>query len=164
MKDKLAALYLLWTALLDRLRSPFLLLIRLYWGWGFLQAGWGKLSNLSQPTDYFQSLGIPFPHANAILASTTETLGGLCLLLGFASRIATVPLLGVMAVAYLTAEHDALVAVWSDPDKFTGATPFLFAFACLIVLLFGPGLFSLDAWIGRRNVLGIKGRVADSHS
>lgn len=33
----------------------------------------------------------------------------------------------------------------SDPDKFTGATPFLFLFASLLVFVFGPGKLSLDA-------------------
>ena len=40
-------------------------------------------------------------------------------------------------------------AITSEPDKFTGATPFLFLFACLIVLAFGPGKLSLDALLGK---------------
>ena len=145
--NRLDLLYARWTALLDRLQSPFLLLIRLYWGWGFLTTGWGKVTNLPKTADYFGALGIPFPYANACAAATVETLGGCLLLVGLGSRIVTVPLLCVLGVAYATAESDAVKAIWTDPDQFTAATPFLFALACLIVLLFGPGPLSVDAWI-----------------
>ncbi len=152
MKETPASLYARWTALLDCLRTPFLLAIRLYWGWSFVQTGWGKLAHPGQVAGYFQSLGIPFPQLNALLAGATETLGGLLLLLGLGARIVTVPLLFVLAVAYATAESDALKAIWTngDVDKFTAATPFLFALACLVVLLFGPGAWSLDAVLARR--------------
>jgi putative oxidoreductase len=42
-------------------QSPFLLLVRLYWGWQFAQKGWGKLRNLPQITTFFASLNLPFP-------------------------------------------------------------------------------------------------------
>lgn len=42
-------------------QSPFLLLVRLYWGWQFAQTGWGKLHNLPQITTFFTSLNLPFP-------------------------------------------------------------------------------------------------------
>ena len=54
-----------------------------------------------------------------------------------------------MSVAYLTAEREALNSFFSDPDKFTGATPFLFLFAALIVFAFGPGKIALDALVFR---------------
>jgi putative oxidoreductase len=37
-----------------------------------------------------------------------------------------------------------LRAIVSDPEKFTGAAPFMFLLVALIVLAFGPGAFSLD--------------------
>jgi len=147
-------LYRKWVALLDRLRGFFLLAVRLYWGWGFMQAGWGKVSHLSRVAEYFQSLGIPFPQANAALAGSTEMAGGLLLLLGLGARLVPVPLLFVLGVAYATAEKEALQALWSDPDKFTAATPFLFAFACLVVLFCGAGPWSADTWIACRKKSG----------
>src|ERR1700744_705982 len=47
------------------LQAPFLLAVRLYWGWQFAQTGWGKLHNLARITEFFRSLGIPFPAFNA---------------------------------------------------------------------------------------------------
>lgn len=128
------------------LQAPLLLIMRLYWGLSFFQTGKGKLMDISKPAEYFQSLGIPFPHQQAILAACTECFGGLLLAIGLASRLVSIPLTIVMIVAYATAENEALRAIFSDPDKFTSATPFLFLLTLLIVIAFGPGAFSLD-WI-----------------
>lgn len=131
------------------LQSLVLLGLRLYWGWQFSLTGWGKLTHVDKVTGYFQSLGIPFPHFNVILAGTTETVGGFLLLLGFGSRLVPLPLIFTLAVAYWTAERDSLNAIFSDPDKFVSATPFEFLLASVIILVFGPGLFSVDYLIGR---------------
>ena len=133
----------------DFLQSPLLLAIRLYWGWQFAQTGWGKLMNLDRTASYFESLNIPLPKVNAIMAGATECGGGALLALGLFARPASVPLIFTMLVAYWTADRDALKAITSDPDKFTGATPFLFLFAALIVLAFGPGKLALDALLGK---------------
>jgi putative oxidoreductase len=58
-------------------------------------------------------------------------------------------LIFTMLVAYWTADREALQAITSDPDKFTGATPFLFLLAAVLVLAFGPGKLSLDALLGK---------------
>jgi putative oxidoreductase len=125
-------------------QSPLLLVVRLYWGWQFAQTGWGKLTHLDRTASFFASLDIPLPKVNAVLAGTTECLGGALLALGLFARPAAVPLIFTMLVAYWTADHDALVALTSNPDKFVTATPFLFLFASLLVLVFGPGRLSLD--------------------
>jgi putative oxidoreductase len=129
------------------LRSPLLLVIRLYWGWQFFVDGKGKLTHLDKVTAYFASLNIPAPRLNCVLASSTECVCGMLLLLGLLSRFAALALIGVMSVAYLTAEREALNSFFSDPDKFTGATPFLFLFAAVLVFAFGPGKIALDTLV-----------------
>ena len=131
------------------LRSPVLLLIRLFWGWQFFIAGKGKLGNLEKTTQFFESLHIPAAHLNAIVASSIECFGGLLLLVGFASRLVSIPLMAVMTVAYFTADLENLKALFSDPDKFTGSDEFLYLFAALLIFVFGPGLFSVDGLIGK---------------
>jgi putative oxidoreductase len=54
-----------------------------------------------------------------------------------------------MCIAYLTSDRDSLSVIFSDPDTFTGATPFLFLAASLLVLVFGAGELSVDGLIGR---------------
>jgi putative oxidoreductase len=134
----------------DHLRSPLLLAIRLYWGWGFFEAGKGKLGNLDQTTEFFRTLSIPAPGANALVAACTECFGGLLLLAGLGSRIVAIPLIFTMCVAYMTAHRDSLSTILSDPDHFTEQAPFLFLLASTTVLAFGPGAFSLDALLERR--------------
>ena len=132
----------------NALRSPLLLIIRVYWGWEFFLTGKGKLMDLSKPTEYFASLGIPLPHFSAILAACTECFGGLLLLVGLASRLITIPMMILLVIAYLTADIEAARAIFSDPDKFLSAAEFQFLFAVVIVFVFGPGIFSVDALIG----------------
>jgi putative oxidoreductase len=131
------------------LQSPLLLVVRLYWGWQFFQTGKGKLMNHDKFVGFFQNWHIPFPSLNVYLAAGTECFGGLLLLIGLGSRLVSLPLLFVLVIAYVTAESDALKSIFSDPDKFTGATPFLFLMACMMVLVFGPGKFSADALLGK---------------
>jgi len=138
------------TAIGRFLEPVFLLVIRLYWGWQFFETGKGKLAHLDKITGFFASLHIPAPHLNAIAAGCTETIGGLLIVVGLFSRIVTLPLMFVLAIAYLTAESDALHAFFSDPDKFMDVTPFLFLFAMLIIFIFGPGCISLDRLIFKK--------------
>jgi putative oxidoreductase len=130
------------------LQSPLLLAVRLYWGWSFFQTGLGKLHNLEQTTAFFTDLGLPMPAVNATLAGATECVGGLLLLAGLASRLTAIPLIFTMIVAYFTADLEAVKNIFSEPDKFFAADPFLFLFAALLVLVFGPGAFSLDHLLG----------------
>ena len=132
------------------LQSPLLLVIRLYWGLSFAQTGWGKLRHLDKTAEFFASIDIPLPKLNALAAGATEFLGGLLLALGLFARPATVPLIFTMIVAYATADGEALRAIFSEPDGFVTAAPFLFLLASLVVLAFGPGRLSLDAWFSRK--------------
>jgi len=135
---------------LSRLQSPMLLAVRLYWGYQFAQTGWGKLHHLARITDFFTSLGIPFPGLNAHFVSGLEFVGGILLMLGLLSRPVALLLAGNMFVAYLTADREALLAIFSDPGKFYVADPYTFLFASVMVLVFGPGWFAIDTIIRRR--------------
>jgi putative oxidoreductase len=133
------------------LQSPLLLIIRLWWGWSFAQTGWGKLMNLDRTAGFFESLSIPLPKLNAVMAGSTELFGGALLALGLFARPASIPLASTMVVAYLTAHREELMAIFSDTDKFLEAAPFTFLLAALLVLAFGPGKLSLDHLIfGRK--------------
>jgi len=135
------------------LQSPFLLLfVRAYWGWEFAEDGWGKIHNLGKVTDYFASLNLPMPGQTALFVSVVELVGGVLLILGLLSRLTGLVLTVNMIVAFLSVEGDraALFSVFTDPDKFSAATPYGFLFASLVILIFGPGKFSLDWLIARK--------------
>jgi len=148
MVDKVVKAYEWWIAKLAYAQSPVLLIIRLLVGVGFAQAGWGKLSgDMDQVAGYFASLGIPAPTLNAYMAAVTELVGGIVLVLGIASRLTTIPLIVTMIVAFATAHREALGSLFSDPGTVMGEAPFPFLLGSLVVLLWGPGLFSLDGLI-----------------
>jgi putative oxidoreductase len=133
------------SAIASTLQSPFLLAIRLYWGWQFAQTGWGKLHNIARITGFFASLNIPFPSLSAHFIAGLELVGGILLILGLGSRLISLLLTANMLTAYWTADREALASIFSDPGKFYVADPYTFLFASLMVLVFGAGLFSLDA-------------------
>jgi putative oxidoreductase len=143
-------LYARFAALDSYLQSPFLLLVRLYWGWQFAQTGWGKLHNLDKITNFFTSLNIPFPAASAHFVAGLEFVGGILLILGLGSRFIALLLTCNMLVAYWTADREALFSIFSDPGKFYVADPYTFLFASLLILIFGAGLFSVDALLAKR--------------
>ena len=132
-------------------QSVLLLVIRLYWGWSFFLTGRGKLVNLGKTTEFFASLDLPLPKINAMVAGSTECVGGLLLLLGLGARLVSVPLMFTMIVAYATADKEALAALFSDPDKFVSAAPFQFLLASAIVFAFGPGKLALDTLWARKS-------------
>lgn len=147
---RLAYLHGLFCRVADYLCSPLLLAIRLYWGWQWVQTGFGKLQNQARVVDFFTSLNIPFPALNAHFVTGLEFFGGMLLIAGFLSRPISLLLCCSMFVAYWTAAREALFAIFSDPGKFYSADAFTFLFAALLILAFGPGLFSLDALIARK--------------
>jgi putative oxidoreductase len=146
----LTRLYGLLVTAASSLQSPFLLLVRLYWGFQMMQTGWGKLHSLAKVTDYFTSLGVPLPAVTTPCIVTLEFVGGILIMLGLGSRLFALLLTCDMLVAYIAGDRAALFSIISDPDKFYAAAPYTFLVAFLIVLIFGPGRLSLDALLTNR--------------
>ncbi len=130
-------------------QTPFLLFVRLYWGWQLVESGWGKLHHLEKVTEFFTSLGLPMPGPTAVFISSLEFFGGILLALGLFSRVISLLLTVNLITAYITADREALFSIFSDPDKFYAATPYTFLFASLLILLFGAGKVSVDTLLGR---------------
>lgn len=80
------------------------LLLRIYLAPIFIIAGWGKLSDLESTAYYFgEYLGLPFANLMALLAGATEFFGGIAILIGFATRWFSIPLMITMLVAATSA-------------------------------------------------------------
>ncbi len=133
--------------LVSYLQSPFLLFVRLYWGWQLAQSGWGKLHHLANVAEYFGTLGLPMPAQMAVFIACVEFFGGIFLALGLASRVTGLVLTVNLTMAYVLGDREALLSFFSDPDKFIAAAPFAFLIVSLIVLIFGAGKISADAAI-----------------
>jgi putative oxidoreductase len=145
---RLRQLYGQFFDLVSYLRSPFLLLVRLYWGWQLIQSGWGKLHHLDKVTEFFGSLNLPMPAQTALAISSLEFFGGIFLAIGLLSRLTALVLTINMVMAYITADREALLSIFSDPDKFYAAAPYTFLIASLLILIFGPGKITADSLIG----------------
>lgn len=118
---------------------------RLTVGLVFFTSGWGKLNDLEKVTEFFTELGLPQPAFQAVLASTAELVCGFLLLVGFATRLAVVPLVITMMVAIRT-------ALWEQVDGLSSLVGLLeFAYIALLVGLgiSGAGPLSMD-WLIER--------------
>ena len=119
---------------------------RLAIGWIFLQSGWGKLQDLSKVVAYFADLGIPAPQIQAPLAAATEFVCGALLLLGLATRLASLPLIGTMLVAILTALRGDI----QELSDLFGLAEFLYIALLLWLGAYGPGPISLDGLFAKK--------------
>ena len=149
MSELLKKYYSLLIQVSSSLQSPFLLAVRLYWGWQFMQTGWGKLTDIGKVVGFFTNLGIPAPTLNAYFVSALEFGGGALLILGLGSRLIALPLVVDMLTAYITADREAFFSFFSNPDKFTAAAPYTFLIASLLILIYGPGMISMDRLLAR---------------
>jgi putative oxidoreductase len=124
-----------------------LLVLRLGFGLAIALAhGLGKMSNLERFIGTVESRGIWLPAVTGPAAALSEFVGGLLLAAGLLTRPAAALLLGTMLVA---------VFVVHAGDPF-GRKELALAYACVsvVVLLAGPGRYSLDAlWLRRGRAL-----------
>lgn len=118
---------------------------RLVIGWIFVQSGWGKLHNLEHVVQFFRDLGIPAPELQAPFVATTELACGALVLAGLATRLAALPLIGVMVVALTTALRDRIAEL---SDLF-GLAEFLYVLLLASLVVLGAGPLSLDALVRR---------------
>lgn len=125
---------------------------RLVIGWAFHQTGNGKLEHFDRTVDFFTNLNIPMPRANAWFVSWLEYAGGIAIMLGLLTRLVSFLLAGSMVVALLTADRVAfLTALKGSSDSgLTDVTAFVFLLFLSWLVLYGPGLVSVDALLFRR--------------
>lgn len=139
-------LYLTITYKLTNLKDIPLLLMRLILAYGFYGPAIMKLNDVGAIAEWFNSIGIPAPTLNAYLATYTEITGALFLLLGFATRFITIPLMVTMLVAIKTVH-------WQNGFEASenGFEIPLYYIVMLITLFFsGPGKLSVDYLINGR--------------
>ena len=121
-----------------------LLSLRIVVGVTFLIHGLDKLSDLSDAERVFDSFGIPAPEVLAPFVGVTETVGGLLLITGLATRLAALALTGDMVVALVTAHSELRFFAREGGIELE----LLLAGASLALVLAGAGRFSLDGALG----------------
>jgi putative oxidoreductase len=116
------------------------LLARLTLGGVFIDSGWQKLHDIPSIVEYFESLHIPFATIQAPMVAGLEFTCGILVLLGLFTRVAVLPLIGIMTVAILTAKIEDLKSL----SDLLGFAEFCYIVLCIWLFTNGPGKASLD--------------------
>jgi putative oxidoreductase len=136
----------------SHLQSIFLLYMRLTWGQLLFWIGVGKWEDMDNIVLFFNSLGFYHPSFWAHFVAGFEVIGGACLVVGLASRLVSIPLICLMITALSTAHAADLTRFrfLLEPASLVAQAPYPYLITSILMVLFGPGCFSLDGWIRRR--------------
>jgi uncharacterized membrane protein YphA (DoxX/SURF4 family) len=97
----------------------------------------------------FTRIGIPMPHAMAPFVGTVEIVCGLLVLLGLRTRLAAIPLLGVICTAIATTKVPVLFKSGFWPTEAEARTDYSMLMGLIFLVLAGSGCLSLDAHFSR---------------
>lgn len=122
------------------------LLVRLVFGYFWLETGWAKLHNLDFFSSRFVEWGIPWPTLSATVSAGMEFVGGLLMILGLCTRLVMLPMIFNMLVALAV----VVLPQISTLDEFVELDEVLYVAVFVWLLVAGPGRASLDALIARR--------------
>lgn len=122
------------------------LLLRLVFGWFWLETGWAKLHNLEFFSQRFVEWGIPFPMLSATASGAVDLIGGALLILGLGTRLIAIPMIVNMLVALAV----VVLPTISTLDEFVELDEVLYVAVLFWLLMAGPGKASLDQLIAAR--------------
>lgn len=126
------------------------LFLRLFVGVMFLQFGIRQLVNYEALQETFPSVWGISPETSLIIMISVELICSLFIMVGFLTRLSTIPPIIVMIAAEYYILHDLLPANISPAaigDTDPGYLPIMFIGIYLFLLLAGPGKISLDYFV-----------------
>lgn len=133
--------------------SVLLLVVRIFFGIMFLTHGYDKLMAHATMADIFAD---PFGIGSTIsfwMVVFAELVCSLALIFGILQRIALIPMMATMAVAFFVVHGGAPFA--------TKELSFIYLAAFVLLFITGPGKYSFDAIIGNY-VLPERGAYSES--
>lgn len=135
--------------LMGRLQSLLLLGARFYVGWQFTKSGWLKYSSWETTLGLFRDeYHVPLlpPQLAAVLGTCGELGFPVLLYLGLFGRLGALGTFLVNAMAVISYRQVLL----AEGYEAALGNHILWGFMLLVLLVFGPGRISLDAWLERR--------------
>jgi len=136
-------IYLEFSRLGGYLKSIALLFTRIILAYGFYEPAMMKWKDMNAVSEWFGSMGMPFPTLNAYMAATTEITGVVLLTLGFLTRLISLPMIVIMVVAIVTVHWENGFSAGANGFEI----PLYYMLFLLILVTFGAGKFSLDRLI-----------------
>jgi putative oxidoreductase len=121
-----------------------LLLMRLMLGIVFMFHGSQKLFGMFEGmgiqgfAGYLEGMKIPMPQVSAYAAAIAELGGGACVLVGLLTRLAVIPMIITMAVAFIVAHKAKFYGEGNGEHALT------LGVMLLTLMLTGAGRFSID--------------------
>jgi putative oxidoreductase len=126
------------------------ILIRLMVGTVFVSEGIQKFLFPGQiGSGRFAKIGLPEPELLAAFVGSVEIAAGTLVLLGLATRVAAVPLIGIMCVAIASTKWPILLdrGFWAAAHE--SRTDWSMLLGSLFLLIQGGGRWSMDAKLSR---------------
>lgn len=106
--------------------------------------GWFGGPGLSATGQFFTVLGFPPGRRHALMAASSESVGGVLLAVGFATPAAVAVVVSVMLVAVVTVHISKGFFAQNGGYEYA----FVLAVAALTLAFTGPGSLSIDALVG----------------
>ena len=132
---------------LSTLKSIPLLLLRLVLAYGFYNPAKMKWGNINGIAQWFESMNYPLPTLNAYLAATTEAAGVVLLLLGFATRLISIPLMFTMLIAIVTVHWSGGFEAGNNGFEI----PLYYMIMLFVLFIFGSGKLSIDSLLSKKS-------------
>lgn len=125
--------------------SKTTILIRLVVGVVFLSEGIQKfLYPVRRGLGRFEEIGLPFPELLADFVGSVEIICGILILLGFLTRLASVPLFIIMIVALSSTKVEILMDKGFWEMMHASRTDWAMLLGSIFLLIKGGGRWSLD--------------------
>jgi len=126
--------------------APLMLVTRVYVAWQFLKSGWLKVTDW-ETTQFLFEEEYKVPLVSPMLAAVGGTFGELVfpvlLILGLLTRYAAAGLFAVNILAVVSYAHVLL----GEGFEAALGQHYLWGYMLLVVVIFGPGRLSVDAWL-----------------
>lgn len=134
--------------------------LRLVLGYGFMVHGWAKWSR--GPAGFarlLEQIGVPFPDVSAWVVTLLELFGGFAILAGALIAVVSIPLIVSLLVAMFTVHlkygFSSINTIGLTPSGPVFGPPgfevdLLYIAGLLVLLVNGPGKFSVDCALARR--------------
>lgn len=130
---------------LSNLKSLPLLFMRLILAVGFYGPAKIKTGNIQGIIDWFETINIPMPALNAYMATGTEALGVVLLVLGLGTRIISIPLIITMIVAIVTVHLGNGFEAGNNGFEI----PLYYIIMLFTLVVYGGGKLSVDNFLNK---------------